>query len=311
MNLILRTTNSRRFGGSGYASRQYAESLEEFGTVHKLPRCGGWLLASATPNPNLRDAMGCYPLFCCQDWSALGADLLSMADNFVSVRIVTDPVANVGIAQLKDAFPDVCYEYKQHLVTDLSQPLESVASNHHRRNVRKAMNALTVRQLPHADFLLPDWQRLYDNLVRRHQISGIARFSPLAFERQMAVPGFTAFSAFDGDRTCGMTLWYVCGDVAYYHLGAYSDRGYECGASYALFWNALTQFASEGIRWAALGAGAGTQSAESGLTRFKQGWATHTRPVFFCGRIFQPAAYAKLAAAAPAKSGYFPAYRAA
>jgi Acetyltransferase (GNAT) domain len=234
-----------------------------------------------------------------------------MAADLVSVRIVTDPFADAGISQLKEAFPDVCYEFKQHFVTDLTLPLESFVASHHRRNARNALNGLTVRDTTADAELLTDWRRLYDNLVTRHGINGIARFSPLAFEQQAKVPGFKAFSAFDGDATCGMMLWYVNGDVAYYHLGAYSDRGYELGASFALFWSALGYFATTGIRWAALGAGAGLQSSESGLTRFKRGWATHTRPVYFCGRILQPVAYAKLAARVATSTGFFPAYRAA
>jgi Acetyltransferase (GNAT) domain len=311
MELIPCTSYSRRLTESGYASREYAHSLGEFGTVRQLPRCGGWLLTSQTPNSNLQDATGCYPLFCCQDWSALGADLASMADALVCIRVVTDPFADVGISQLKNTFPDVCYEYKQHFVTDLTTPLESVVASHHRRNVRKALGALVVRQTTGDAGLLMEWQRMYDHLVARHRINGIARFSSLAFERQAKVPGFTAFSALDGDDTCGMSLWYVQGDVVYYHLGAYSDHGYQQRASFALFWSALNYFASIGIRWAALGAGAGLNSAESGLTRFKRGWATHTRPVYFCGRILQPAAYAKLTAGKAASTGFFPAYRAA
>jgi lipid II:glycine glycyltransferase (peptidoglycan interpeptide bridge formation enzyme) len=106
-----------------------------------------------------------------------------------------------------------------------------------------------------------------------------------------------------------MTLWYVSGDVAYYHLAAYSDRGYDLGASFALFWTALKYFAAIGIRWAAIGAGPGTTAAESGLTRFKRGWSTGTRSAHFCGRILQPTAYAELSANAAAGSSYFPAYR--
>jgi hypothetical protein len=173
------------------------------------------------------------------------------------------------------------------------------------------LDTLTVRQTSGDAELLTEWQRLYDNLVARHGINGISRFSPVSFERQAVVPGFTAFSAFDGDKTCGMTLWYVQGDVVYYHLGAYNEHGYERGASFALFWSALSYFASIGIRWAALGAGAGLKSADSGLTRFKSGWATHTRPVYFCGRILQPVAYARLAADVGGSPGFFPAYRAA
>jgi hypothetical protein len=49
---------------------------------------------------------------------------------------------------------------------------------------------------------------------------------------------------------------------------------------------------------------------DGGLTRFKRGWATGTRPVYFCGRIFQRERYEQLARQGGAPvSGYFPAYR--
>ncbi len=311
MNSLSPVVETCKASDSGYANRQYAQSLAEFGTVQELPRSRGWLLVNRIPDSDSCDAMGCYPLFCCQDWTALRADLDALAESLVCVRLVTDPFADVDVSQLKEAFPDVCYEYKQHFVTDLSLPLEQTVASHHRRNVSKATSAVEVRQSTSEEDLLSQWQTLYDNLVDRHQIAGIARFSPLAFERQSKVPGFAAFSAYDGDSVCGTTLWFVRGDVAYYHLGAYSDRGYDCGASFALFWNALRHFAGQGIRWAALGAGAGATSAESGLTRFKRGWATHTRPVFFCGRILQPAAYEKLTADIRSRTDFFPAYRSA
>jgi hypothetical protein len=253
--------------------------------------------------------MGPYPLFACQDWNALGDDVDALADRLVCASLVTDPFAAASPELLRTAFPDVCYEYKQHFVTDLSRPLEGVTPSHHRRNIRKALHAVDVRRMPADEEALAEWLGLYEQLVRRHAISGIARFSPWAFERQMGVPGFIAFAAFDRDACCGMTLWYAAGDVAYYHLAAYSDRGYALGASFALFATALAHFAKLGLHWAALGAGAGTTAADSGLTRFKQGWATETRSVYFCGRILQPERYRALAAHIPPGANYFPAYR--
>lgn len=296
-------------GDHGYANRQYAHSLAEHGTILELPGCRGWLLQRSIPNSKMFDGMGCYPLFCCQDWRALRGDVEALSESLVCVWLVTDPFANVEVSQLQAAFPDVCYEYKQHFITDLSAPLESTIRGHHLRNVRKAMSTLKVRRSTQCEDLLPQWQSLYKNLIGRHGISGIASFSPTAFERQIQVPGFTAFSTLDRDDVCGMTLWYVQGDVAYYHLGAYSDRGYKLSASFAMFWSALAHFASIGVRWAALGAGAGAKASESGLTRFKQGWATDTRPVYFCGRILQPAAYGSLSSVDLEKTDYFPAYR--
>jgi hypothetical protein len=305
----LTTVEPRTARAAGYACREYADSLAEFGELVELPASGGWLLAREVPRSECFDAMGPYPLFACQNWAALGDDLEALADRFVCASLVTDPFAAASPELLHAAFPDVCFSYKQHFVTDLSRPLDAVTPSHHRRNVRKALRSVDVQQSSADGEALTEWLGLYDQLIERHAITGIARFSPRAFERQMCVPGFTAFAAFAGDACCGMTLWYVAGDVAYYHLAAYSDCGYELGASFALFATALAHFAKAGLRWAALGAGAGATAADSGLTRFKQGWATGTRPVYFCGRILQPERYRDLTARIPPGSNYFPAYR--
>jgi lipid II:glycine glycyltransferase (peptidoglycan interpeptide bridge formation enzyme) len=111
--------------------------------------------------------------------------------------------------------------------------------------------------------------------------------------------------------TVGVTLWYLAGDVAYYHLGAYSARGYELAASFALFDRGLERFAAEGMAWASLGGGAGLDGTlEDGLTRFKRGWATATRTAYLCGRILQRRIYDELSAARSPGTPYFPAYRA-
>jgi hypothetical protein len=71
----------------------------------------------------------------------------------------------------------------------------------------------------------------------------------------------------------------------------------------------MEHFAQAGVRWMALGAGAGTENDGSdGLTRFKRGWATETRTVYLCGRIFQQSTYAALVGA-QASTSFFPAYR--
>jgi hypothetical protein len=297
-------------GAAGYASRAYAESLAEFGDVIALPNSGGALLGQPIAGAQEGDAVGPYPLFACRDWSGLGADLESLADRFVCAYAVTDPFGETSSDELARAFPDLCYAYKQHFAADLSRPLDSFVDSHHRRNIRKGLKNVEVRRLPASAETLAAWQALYDCLIERHDIRGIARFSAAAFAKQFAVPGFDCFAAVDAEGVCGMTLWYVDRGVAYYHLGAYNERGYGQAAAFAIFATALQQFAEEGVRWAALGAGAGTTAADSGLTRFKQGWSTETWPAYLCGRILQPEAYARLSAAAPAETKFFPAYRA-
>ena len=294
----------------GYASREYAESLAEFGDVIDLPNCGGSLLGQSVADSTDRDAVGPYPLFACCDWGGLTTDLDALSDRYVCAYAVTDPFGETSADELARAFPDLCYAYKQHFVANLSRPLDSFVDSHHRRNIRKGLKNVAVRRWPANAETLAAWQPLYDCLIERHDIRGIARFSAISFAKQFAVPGFDCFAAVDAAGVCGMTLWYVDRGVAYYHLGAYNERGYGQSAAFAIFSTALQQFAEEGIRWAALGAGAGTTATDSGLTRFKQGWSTETRPAYLCGRILQPEAYARLSAAAPAGTKFFPAYRA-
>ena len=128
---------------------------------------------------------------------------------------------------------------------------------------------------------LDDWVSLYQTLIDRYDITGISAFSRNSFAGQFSVPGIAAFRAVENGATAGMLLWYQQNNRAYYHLGAYSNRGYEVGASFALFDFALRYFCSRQLKWLNLGAGAGAGSSNSGLTRFKQGWSTGVRTVYF------------------------------
>jgi hypothetical protein len=254
--------------------------------------------------------MGPYPLFACADWSALPRDLESLEGELVALSLVTDPFGAYAPAEL-DAWFDTVIPFKEHFVTDLSQPLTRFVERHHLRNARRAAGELLVERCADPARLLDDWAELYANLVRRHRIRGMAAFSRAAFDRQLRVPGIAAFRATRGMEVVGITLWYVQGDVAYYHLGAYSDLGYELRASFAIFWQALEHFAEGGLSWAALGGAAGNRwVSNDGLARFKRGWSTTTRTAYVCGRVLDSARYAALAASRGGRpADYFPAYR--
>ena len=120
------------------------------------------------------------------------------------------------------------------------------------------------------------------------------------------------FRATSQGSSIGMLLWYVMGDIAYYHLGAYSDLGYDLRASFALFSFAIDYFADIGLRWLNLGAGAGTRgAADDGLSRFKKGWSNSERTSYFCGRVFDQAKYREISLrrAGLPEAAYFPLYR--
>lgn len=293
---------------TGYLSREYAQSFIEWGVPEPLPEAGGWLVKRAIPGSRLYDAMGPYPLFCCRNWARLAADLGVLAERLVAVSLVIDPFAGVEPAAFEDAF-DFVRPWKSHFVTDLSKPAGAIVRGKHRRNVARAERRVTVEVCGDPMRFLEDWLILYGELCRRHGISGLRAFSRAAFTAQLRVPGLVMLRATAGGETVGLHLWYLQGDVAYAHLGATNALGYALMASYALFSGAIEHFRTR-ARWLELGAGPGlSPSAEGGLAWFKRGFATGTRPTYFCGRILDRAAYAELATAAGHHGPYFPAYR--
>lgn len=295
----------------GYGHRVYAESLAEFGTPRELPQCGGWILERQIAGFPYHDGMGCYPLFACQDWSQLCADMENIGRELVSLSMVTDPFGLYDVAYLQRCFRDVVLPFKEHYIVDLSRELNTFVSRHHRRNVRKALRTVHVEVCEDPMQFIDGWVDLYSTLIRRHNIRGIPAFSRLSFAKQLTVPGIVMFRAMHGESLVGMTLWYIQGDVVYYHLGAYNDLGYRLGASFALLWYVIEYFADNGLRWLNLGAGPGVKSkGVDGLTRFKLGWSTATRTAYFCGRIFDEEKYLEIVKANNvAKTNYFPAYR--
>jgi hypothetical protein len=297
---------------NGYLSEHYAKSLSGFGTPRRLARSGGWILERAVPGSAERDLVGCYPLFSCPCWSGLRADLDELEDQAVSIAAVMDPFGDHDPSYLRECFRDVVRPFKKHYVTDLSRRLESFVSRSHLRQARKALKEVDIECCGDPTRLVDDWVRLYAFLRARHGIRGIAEFSEEAFAGQLSTPGIIAFRAIAEGRTIGMILWYAVGELCYYHLGAYSDRGYQLRASFALFWRAFEHFQSRRAAWLHLGGGAGVNvdDAGDGLSRFKRGWATGTRTAYFCGRILDYQRYQELVRkTGSADTDFFPAYR--
>jgi len=303
--------SSQSTPATGYSHSRYAESLSELGIPQELRHGKAWILVRPIPGFSVCDAIGCYPLFCCQEWSRLHLDLEELAAKLISLAVVIDPFGGYDPAGLRDCFRDVVRPFKEHFIVDLSHSTNSFIDAHHRRNARKALRELLVENCINPLQYLDDWTTLYDNLIKRHRITGIARFSKNSFAHQLRTPGMVMFRAAHEDVTVGMLLWYVQGEVAYYHLGAYNSRGYEMRASFALFWRAIEYFAELRLQWLNLGAGAGIDgNVTDGLSRFKRGWSTGTRTVYFCGRIFDHGKYSEIATAKMISAPkYFPAYR--
>lgn len=296
---------------TGYKSPLYVQSLSEFGTPRELSRSKAWILQRGISGFPYQDAMGCYPLFACRDWSQLHTDLEDLNGEVISLSVVTDPFGDYDEIYLRRCFNALVTPFKEHFVIKLGPPLESFVSSHHRRNARKGLKNVDVEKCEVPSNFIDDWISLYANLIKRLNLKGITKFSRTSFESQLRVPGITAFRAMYKDSTVGMLLWYVQDEVGYYHLGTCSDQGYELRASFALFWTAIKYFADIDINWLNLGAGAGVKNGGTdGLSRFKRGWSTGTRTVYFCGRVFDHAKYSEIIKERGIfATDYFPAYR--
>lgn len=294
---------------TGYASRAYAESLSEFGELLHLPRCGGFLLKRKIPGTKHYDALGCYPLFCCGDWSQLSADLADLPKDLVSVSIVADTFGAHSSEGLTGAF-DVVNPYKMHYVVDLEQEPNNIGTRHHRRQARRALRDIQVEECKDPGGFTDYWIELYRNLQKRHKIQGIRAFSKHAFHEQLQMPEITVHQAFFKGELVGAQLYYVLGDMAYCHLGAVNDKGYEMGAFYAMDYYSFDYFSGV-ARKLDLGGGAGINVATNdGLCRYKEGWSTETRPVYFCGRVVNVEHYTSLIHTEEQReTNYFPPYR--
>lgn len=294
---------------TGYLHPCYAESLAEFGLPRELPRCQGWILKRQIPGFSYHDGMGCHPLFVCRDWSQLHSDLKGLEADLVSLSLVTDPFGEYDLDYLKECF-DVVIPFKQHFVADLLQPMDVIASEHHRYYAQKSLRNVQVERCLDPSKFLDEWVGLYATLIERHNLKGINAFSKTAFEKQLSTPGMVMFRAVYQGTTVGLDLWYVQGEVGYGHLVAVSPEGYRLRASYALKWF-IIQYFIDRIRWLDLGAGAGVKSDNTdGLSLFKRGWSTGSRTAYYCGRIFNRARYSEIVEAKGIPPTiYFPAYR--
>jgi len=255
--------------------------------------------------------MGCYPLFSCEDWTGLEADLAELTEcDLVSLSLVTDPFGVYDPAYLSRCFHDVMIPFKAHYVIDLGLPLDEIAGRRHRKNSRRALKALEIDVQTEATALAEEWTLLYDALIERHNVRGIQAFSHASFVRQLDIPGSTLLRATRNGQTVAAQVYFTQADVAHCHLGAATRLGYEMSAFHALDFYSIGYFADR-VRWLNLGGGAGLSvGVDDGLSLYKKGWSTETRTSYFCGRIFDRRRYDEIVTSKGVVSnGYFPAYR--
>jgi hypothetical protein len=294
----------------GYSHPEYAGSLVEFGIPRKLPLTGGWILERQISETPYKDAMGCYPLFTCRDWSLLRKDLEMVSSDLVSLALVTDPFANVSAEELGRCF-DLVKPFKTHYVANLEQPLEKIARKTSRADARKSLAVMDVEICSEPAKYLNEWVTLYDNLIDRHSIRGVNAFSAKSFEFQLRIPGMIMALGRQAGEPIGAVLFLIQDKVCYGHLAAFTPAGYKAKAFSGILWRAMDYLQKRGVRLLDHGGHAGTkEDPKDGLVIFKKGWSNETRQVFFCGRIFDKQKYETICRQKNAASTeYFPAYR--
>ena len=120
-----------------------------------------------------QDARGCYPLFAVSDWRVLADDLDAMAGRLVSAVVVCDPFGAFSVDLLERTF-DVVKPFKTHVVVDLRA---FSPSRHHRRCAARALGRVAVSEIADPRTFADEWCALYENLVRRHGLTGMSAFS--------------------------------------------------------------------------------------------------------------------------------------
>jgi hypothetical protein len=295
----------------GYAHPQYALSLREFGEPRELPRCGGWILVKPIPGTPYKDAIGCYPIFSCRDWTKLQEDLEHVSSDLVSLTLVTDPFSGVAPDYLEKNF-DLVKQFKAHYLADLSYPLERFVNEGHRKNARKSLKIMNVEVCCQPMQYIDKWMSLYNNLISRHNINNISKFSRQYFSVIFNIPGTIMFLGKQKDSIVGGSIVIIRDQVSYAHLSAYAEEGYRIRASYGIKWKSLAYLKEQNIRYLDLGGMAGTKEDPSdGLAQFKRGWSNEQRMVYICGRVFDRKKYDYICQQYQINNNdYFPAYRA-
>ncbi len=295
----------------GYLSADYGRSFSAFGEIVTLPHSGLQLIKRGAGNGYF-DLSGVYPFSMCRDWRKLADDRGFLEDTgAVAVVLVGDPFATPIIRDVCSGWT-VNQRFKTHCVVELSADWRSMRRKRLRTYANSSLRLQTVELVADCrEYSKMLWE-LYQNTIRRHNVSGIQRLSQSVIAQQLEIPGVNLFVASDDTETTGALMAFRHGETANFHLLFLTDRAYKLKTSYALIQTMLEEFENQGIRYVNLGGAAGPDDKTTdGLFRFKSGWTRDFRQSVLCGNILDQKAYFKLTEKnTSGRLAYFPAYRA-
>lgn len=296
----------------GYSSEYYYRTLDRVGQPLFLPRSQAWGLVRNIPNTSYRDLSASFPFLRAISPNRITEDFADLPDDVVTAVVVTDPFSEADPNMLNHSFNAGLTFFKKHYVVNV----QSYATDVHHEHLNKVRTAfgrgVTVHECYRTDYYEEIWGMLWDLLVSRHGLADAPGPSRSGVIRQLRVPGTMCVRAQLGSNVIGMVIFYIEGSNAYYHLGAYSEMGYDVHVSYAIFWNAFSYLRDRGVKQVSLGGNAGMKNDdEDGLAYFKRGWASHTVPVYIGKSVLKPDLYDALCEkkGVSSSTSFFPAYR--
>jgi hypothetical protein len=285
-----------------YGTERYAKSLPHVGEPFAVPEWDSHVLIRPAAGGH-QDAIGPYPVTAIMPDADVEAGLARLAAaGLVSIVLVIDDALRPPVDAL-GAF-DFAKPFKTHHLHDRTEPF--TYGKHHRYEIKRARGHVQAREIALADHF-DDWQRLYGELQKRHDLSGVHAFPETHFRLLSDLAGNRMFGAFADDELVSAHLFVTHGDHAISHLAASNARGYKLGAAYAVNDAALEGL--DGCRTINFGGGAGSGDDPSGgLARFKAGFSNCTVSSLLCGKVLDRPVYESLSADA-ATTDFFPAYR--
>ena len=294
----------------GYSHEKYAKAMSEFGLPQKLPLSSGYIIERKIPGTQYKDAIGLYPVFSCHDWSMVPQDLQTFAERYITVSLVTDPFSAVSVEFLEQYF-DIMRPFKTHYITHFNQPLQKIVRRSSRQDAYKALEMMDVEICHQPIKYLNEWVSLYENIIKKHNVDAINKFSVRSFKFQLEIPGMVMFLGRQGPEIVGAVLYLMHDSVCYGHLAAFTSAGYRIKAFNGILWRALEYMEKRGIQYLNHGGAAGTnEDPNDGLAVFKKGWSNEVRQVYFCGKIYDIEKYQVLCAQRNVEqTDFFPAYR--
>ena len=174
----------------------------------------------------------------------------------------------------------------------LNEVFQSLDRDSVQRRIERADRAGLIEKCGTSKELLEDFYSLFVMTRRRHCVPP----SPYAWFQNLINCQGAALkirAAYKDETPVAAILTLRLKDVLYYKYGASDPRFNRLAATPWLFWRAITEAKTNGIREFDLGR---TGADEEGLLAFKNHWDSHPRPLFY---LRYPAAAATMPLAAP------------